>query len=306
MANLLNPELIDFLACPDCHGDILSAETHLICCHCRRKYNIEKGIPVLYPMTIDIDHLKEEEKLASLMQQPPSSRKDRFQASQWNLSKQEFWEVVRKNIAPPPRSIVNLGCGYDSHFEHFEQEGYMFVNFDIVRTMLDKLNKDYGARSCVAGDINRAPFKKNVFDYVVSIDLIHHEIKNLFKLIESFRDLLKPGGLLFLEDPNAWGLFQMAKSIMLPQPLYKFLRSSFHGLRHSTHRPADYEFPTSVWRVKSILRDHGFSNITVYSHSAYPCIGEVGYRIFKELGRVQWVRKYHNYHYMLSAEKTPG
>ena len=89
----------------------------------------------------------------------------------------------------------------------------IFINFDLVYKMLSSLKDEYGAKFCVAGDINRLPFKKASFDYVISIDVIHHENENLKSLIKSFADLLKVGGTLFLEDPNAWGMFQAPKSI---------------------------------------------------------------------------------------------
>ncbi len=204
---------------------------HLKCDYCNKEYLIKHGIPLLYPPQMDIEHLQEEESLAKMMKQPRLSRKEQFSSLQWNNSKQEFWGMVKDNIEIPPKSFINIGCGYDHHFTQFEQQGFTFVNFDIVYDMLYTLQKDFGAKSCVAGDISKLPFRKNSFDYVVSIDVIHHENDKILNLLESFRNLLKPGGFLFLEDPNAWGMFQMTKSILLPKPVYRFLRSSYHKLK---------------------------------------------------------------------------
>jgi hypothetical protein len=124
------------------------------------------------------------------------------------------------------------------------------------------------------------------------------------RTLGSFRDLLKPKGTLLLEDPNAWGLFQMSRSIFMPRFVYRSLRSVFHTLKGSTHRPADYEFPTNVWRVMTILRELGFENIKCYPHTAYPTISERKHRIYCSLGGSKCVRKYHNYHYMLSAVRA--
>lgn len=170
--------------------------------------------------------------------------------------------------------------------------------------MLYTLQRDFGATSCVAGSLDSLPFRKMSFDYIVSIDVVHHESHKLLVLLESFANLLKPGGLLFLEDPNAWGMFQFVKSILLPKPVHRFLRSTYHRLRGSTQKPADYEFPTSVWRVRRILTELGFCNITVYPNNAYPCVGPVSLAVYKLFSRTEWVRKYHSYHYMLSAVKT--
>jgi len=245
--------------------------------------------------------LHEEEKLAAMMKAPRQTPKERFSMSQWDFSKLEFWTMVQESIQLPPGSMINIGCGYDKNFSHLEQLGYTFINFDMIFDMLDNLQNNSGAKSCVAGDVNSLPFKKGIFDYVVSIDVIHHESKDLFATLQSFRDLLKPGGTLFLEDPNAWGMFQMAKSILLPRPLYIFLRSTYHRLKRSTHRPADYEFPTNVWHVMAMLDKLGFRDIKIHPNNAHPAISETKYRLYKLLSKFEYIRKFHNYHYMLSA-----
>ncbi len=303
MSNFINPQLISLLVCPLCKGDLVETECQLECCSCNKKYEIRQGIPILYPPNIDIEHLRGEENLARMMKSQDNTRKGQFSLRQWDFSKGEFWRNVKDNVEVPPKSFINIGCGYDSNFTHFEQQGYMFINFDVVHDMLYSLQQDFGAKSCVTGDISNLPFKKKSFDYVVCIDVIHHESDKTFAILESFRDLLKPGGVLFLEDPNAWGMFQIAKSVLLPKPIYKSLRATYHKFKCSTHRPADYEFPTSIWRVKSILERLNFHNIIIYPNNAYPCIGESSYRIYEFFKNVEFITKYHNYHYMLKATK---
>jgi SAM-dependent methyltransferase len=265
---------------------------------------VRSGIPLMYPATMDMEHLREEEDLARMMKLPVVSESEKFNREQWALSKKEFWGVVEREVKRSGQSFVNIGCGFDKSFKTIEDRGNLFVNFDMVSSMLEALCNESGAQSCVAGDINRLPFRKGHFDHVVSIDVIHHECDNLRPLLQSFRDLLKPGGTLFLEDPNAWGMFQAAKSVLLPRSLYRFLRSTYHRLKRSTHRPADYEFPTSVWQVMDLLKQLGFKDIKIYPHTAYPTIIPAAYRIYKLLSGTEYVRKYHNYHYMLSAVKA--
>jgi SAM-dependent methyltransferase len=303
MSGLTNPNLIQFLACPDCAGEIRELPHCLQCTSCSTEYEIRNGIPLLYSKKMDFAHMREEENLASMMKSARLNAKERFSADQWEISKREFWSMVQRLAPPSPQAYINIGCGFDDRFRDLERQGNTFVNFDMIYDMLFDLQRSAGAKSCVGGDLNHLPFKKGTFDYVVSIDVIHHENENLPRLLQSFRDLLKPGGTLFLEDPNAWGLFQMSKSIFLPRPLYRFLRSQYHGLKRSEHRPADYEFPTNVWRVMSILKRLGFRDIVAYPHTAYPSIGASSYRFYKLFSGFDFVRRYHNYHYMLSAAR---
>lgn len=306
MTELGNPELIRLLACPDCGRDLFELDTLLQCTHCGREYEIRDGIPLLYPKTMDIGRLRGEEILAEMMKRPRSSRRNRLSSHQWENSKKEFWGMVRGKVSPPPKCFVNIGCGYDACFNEFQEVGHLFVNFDIVYRMLHALQRDFHAMSCVAGDLNSLPFKKGCFDYVVCVDVLHHESDKVCTLLQSFRDLLKPGGLLFLEDVNAWGMFQFPKSLFLPRAAHRLLRSAYHQLKRSVHEPAYYEFPTNVYRVRKILRDLNFSHISIHPNSAYPCIGPLSYRAYSCLSRIESVRQYHNYHYMLSATKRGG
>lgn len=304
MLSLSNPELIKLLSCPNCRNDLLEVNDQLRCIGCSKEYEIRTGIPLLYPDKINFEHLRSEETLAKEMRMPRISLKDKFSSEQWNYSKKEFWEIIRDNIEASPKTIVNIGCGYDANFKEFEQSGYLFVNFDLVYEMLRTQQQDFGAKSCVAGDITSLPFKKNSFDYVICVDVLHHESEILLHILKSFRDLIKPGGSLFIEDVNRWGMFQFYKSVLFPKPLYMFLRSIYHGLKHSRHKPVEYEFPTSAWKVKKTLSMIGFHNIKIYPNNSYPSIGPLRFQVYKFSGRIRRIRKFHNYHYMLSAVKS--
>lgn len=299
----MTPELINILACPNCSSDLFQINNRLKCTYCGKEHEIRNGIPLLYPDNIDHEKLKEEENLAKIMKQSILNKKGEFNSIQWDNSKKEFWDMVKHNITKAPiKTILYIGCGYDNAFSGFEQEGNVFINFDIVYEMLCQ-QRDLGGRSCVAGDVNNLPFKKESFDCVVCIDVIHHEINNLEILLESYSNLLKHGGFLFLEDTNAWGMFQFAKSVLIPKPIHRLLRSYYHRIKQSTHKPADYEFPTSVYRVRKYLQVLGLCKITIYPNNAYPNIGPIKFRIYNFFSKLKWVKKYHNFHYMLSAIK---
>lgn len=296
--------LLPYLACPHCNKSCNQTNNTIHCIGCSRTYPLQHGIPVMYHEDTDTSHIEEEQELAAMMDRSHVGRKDAFSLEQWKQSKKEFWEMVKCTIDPPPKSILNLGCGFDTAGIDLQHKGYTFVHFDIVPEMLARLQREHGAEHCIAGDILHVPFQKEAFDYVVSIDVIHHEANDLRPILKTCYDLLKPGGTLYLEDPNAWGMFQFIKSILLPRPLYRALRELYHTLKGSTHRPANYEFPTNVWKVKRILRELGFTDIVVHpSTDAYPSIGPLNYKLYSLFTWSKWIRTYHNYHYMLSAKK---
>lgn len=302
---LVNPGFMEYLQCPECSHNLNEASNSLICSNCQIEYEIRNGIPLMYPANIDMEHLEEEESLATKMKNREVISEEEFNLKQWSVSKKDFWDVVDKNLPTSPGLFVNIGCGYDSSFSKLEKRGHTFINFDMVSDMLESLQNDFGGKLGIAGDVNKMPFKREIFDVAISIDLIHHENEQdkLFTLLGSFHKLLKPGGTLILSDPNAWGIFQMAKSIFIPKSLYRFLRSTYHNIKKTEHRPADYEFPTNIWKVKGILRELGFHTIKAYPNSAYPTISEKSFNIYTLLSRFEYIRKYHNYHYILTAIK---
>jgi SAM-dependent methyltransferase len=304
MEKILSKRLLAFLVCPDCRNSLTQINIgRLKCSVCGGEYEIRNGIPLLYPKNMDVEHLREEENLAKIMKRPKISREELFSSKQWEYSKKEFWQVVQNTIGDNPKTIVNIGCGYDTNFSQFEQKDHIFIKFDIVYDILLLLRSNYKAKLCVAGDIGSLPFREELFDCVVCIDVIHHECDKLLGLLESFKKLLKPGGILFLEDVNAWGMYQFMKSIFLPRPLHRFLRSRFHRIKCSDHKPADYEFPTDVRKVTRMLKQLGFCHIRIYPNNSYPNVSPIKFRIYELFNKIEWIKKYHNFHYMLSAMK---
>jgi SAM-dependent methyltransferase len=265
---------------------------------------VRDGIPLLYPHNVDKKRLSEEEKLASMMMRPGHTFDELFSDEQWKKSKAEFWDTVKEFVKPPPKRIINVGCGYDRSFLDLQQNGHQFVNFDLVFHMLKTLKKDFGALNCVAGDISSLPFKPAAFDYLVCIDVIHHRIDSLPAIFDSFYNVLKEAGMIFLEDVNAWGIFQFPKSILLPKWIHGPLRSAYHAIKHSQHRPANYEFPTNVHEVVKLLRFAGFGDIIVHPNESYPNIGQLAYKVYTMLAtKSDYVKRFHNFHYRLSATK---
>ncbi len=234
-------------------------------------------------------HLEEEEKLGRVMTETPEERKDALSERQWAISKREFWSRVDEGTSAGQR-IVNIGCGVDADFLSLAGDRTL-VAFDLMWYLLERLRAEHGSELNVAGAVQALPFRSGAFDALCCIDLIHHEPDSLARILSSFYRVLAPGGKLFLEDINAWGLLQAWKSL-LPRPLHRFLRDLWHDITGSEHRPAPYEFPTSVFRTLSILEDTGFADIRPLPHSAYPNTGPMGLALYRLLSGSERIRRY--------------
>jgi SAM-dependent methyltransferase len=169
--------------------------------------------------------------------------------------------------------------------------------------LLEKLRDDHGSKQNVAGAVQALPFRDEVFDAVCCIDLVHHEPDRLEDIFNSFSRILKPGGRLFLEDINAWGLLQFWKSKLMPRKMHSALREMWHGMKGSEHRPASYEFPTDVFETIRLLARSGFRSIEAAPLRSYPNTGRAGLAIYRWFSSFERIRRYHNFHYLISAEK---
>ena len=304
MYESVNSKLTALLSCAECGGSLEEKERFLICVSCGTKYEIEDGIPLLYPEDMDRSHMEEEENLGDIMKDPVGGMGENFSKEQWKISKQEFWNRVKEQCAGiTTGNFINIGCGIDIGFLELALESRTLVGFDLMPDLLKFLREKHGLNNVVAGTVHTLPFHIDSFDCLCSIDLIHHEWNNIRNILHSFQKILKPGGWLFLEDINAWGLFQFHKSVLLPKPLHGRLRSLYHGMKRSSETPAEYEFPTSVFRTARVLRNLGFRSISVTPLKSYPNIGPARYRIYKTLSKSEHIQKYHNFHYMIAARK---
>lgn len=44
---MLDKELLEILACPDCKGDVVEQDQKVVCTSCGKKYPIEDGVPIM-------------------------------------------------------------------------------------------------------------------------------------------------------------------------------------------------------------------------------------------------------------------
>lgn len=44
---MIDKQLLDILACPDCKGDVIAVEEKIVCKKCGKKYPIKNGVPIM-------------------------------------------------------------------------------------------------------------------------------------------------------------------------------------------------------------------------------------------------------------------
>lgn len=303
MTRNINKNLLEKLICPNCKANVFMDGDKLRCEKCRNVYLLDYDIPALVSERINKEHLKTEEELFQKMREGTKNKNKDLSNKEWKKSKQDFWSVVKRGISGDHAEILNIGCGYDNSFVEFEKEGHTFVNMDITDSSLRYLKTEYDANNCVVGDVNSMPFKNDSFDIVTCIDVLHHEERNTSNILKSIYRILKHDGVLYIQDVNAWGMFQFYKSIFLPQFVHKILRKIYHRIKKTEHVPAEYEFPTNPLKVKKLLSRIGFRDVMIHKNNTHPEIGKLRMAVFNKLNKNKIFSKYHNYHYFISVKK---
>ena len=98
--------------------------------------------------------------------------------------------------------IVEVGCGggiiISQILSEFELNGYGFdISFEGAY-----MGKQNGRGSYFVSDAESSALKNSSMDIVVLVSVIHHFFRYPEKLISESLRVLKPGGLLLIQDPN--------------------------------------------------------------------------------------------------------
>lgn len=122
-------------------------------------------------------------------------------------------------------NVLDAGCGNGKNIKYFNNK-CKIVGIDNCQGLIE-LCKEKGFEVFEA-DIKNIPFENNIFDYVMSIAVIHHfdkEIDRLSAINEMIR-VLKPGGKLLF---TVWALesdeYSIKKKFKLGDNIVKFKES---------------------------------------------------------------------------------
>lgn len=105
---------------------------------------------------------------------------------------------INKSISEKPLRILDAGCGTGMNLKCIQDMGEAY-GLDISKNAL-RLSKSRGLSSLICGSADRLPFKSNLFDLILALDVIEHIEEDLLA-IEELNRVLKPGGHLIITVP---------------------------------------------------------------------------------------------------------
>ena len=103
--------------------------------------------------------------------------------------------IVKRIIKSFPQNpiILDAGCGEGVLINDLEERGYQVWGLDL----------NYGRERIILGDITKIPFKANIFDVVLALDVIEHlSFENQKTAFEEAYRILKPKGTIIASIPN--------------------------------------------------------------------------------------------------------
>ena len=124
-----------------------------------------------------------------------------------------------------PNSVVlDAGCGYRNQL-FSDKDVKLLIGCDINLSAI-KDNNDIS--SGVLADIEMMSFRENIFDLIISFDVIEHLRKPNAFIKEAARVLKNDGGTLFLITPNQNSILGLAARI-IPHRIKDGLNRYFRG-----------------------------------------------------------------------------
>lgn len=253
----MRKELLSYLACPDCGGDITGEfeqdleEGELVCTGCLRTFPVHFGVPTMLPSSGNALALQVADEFAE-------------QWKRYSDQRPEYRQQFLDWLAPVEASffeskvVLDGGCGKGRHLLVSAEMGpHLVIGVDLGEAA-------YTAREStrhllnvevVRGDMLCLPFRPGVFDYAYSVGVLHHlpdPRGGFFSMLSK----VKPGGHLsawvYGYENNEWIVrwvnpFRDNVSNRLPRPLLKAISWFCAGLVQlvacGIYRPWNALFP---------------------------------------------------------------
>jgi 2-polyprenyl-6-hydroxyphenyl methylase/3-demethylubiquinone-9 3-methyltransferase len=99
------------------------------------------------------------------------------------------------------KMLLDAGCGFGALTDRAVERGAKVTAIDISRKLVEITQKKCPQVRALAASILALPFEDNMFDVVISSDVIEHT-EDPWKALDELIRVLKPGGILCVTVPN--------------------------------------------------------------------------------------------------------
>jgi len=195
----MRKEILDYICCPVCGKTLSLVSSTKLECKQGHKYPIAKGVPRL----LIGDELTESQKETK---ESFEIKWDRMPCYGYDEKSRQFrmkWYLQRygwsldglKQFIKTNKFILDAGTGLGSHVKFYAEntKGQVF-GVDISRSVeMASKHVDLSNAHFIQADLNKLPFRKGFFDFIVADQVLHHT-PNTEKSFKNLVELLKKEG----------------------------------------------------------------------------------------------------------------
>ena len=164
-------------------------------------------------------------------------------------------------LTPPPGRLLDVGSGTGIFLHLAREQGFAPFGIDVCEESAQKAAVEFGIRVDV-GDFEAFAYEPASFDAITMLDVLEHTVDPK-AVLHRARELLKPGGVLYVAVPN--------QRCLMTVILDRYIRLGGPGRAFFLERlyvsPHVYYFnPTTLVRM---IREAGFEMAAVKGGNVY-------------------------------------
>lgn len=276
--NIINPRLLEILACPVCKSNVKLQDNQFICINCGRKYCIIDEIPIMLPqkmsqdLKLTINKWNESYKRMS----PEDIRKAKSDYELEDLKDilkylDKFW------IAGKGDSYLEIGCGPAFLGLEMAKKGLRIFGLDtsiegikIAKQVYEEKKEREGLFVC--GNLLSAPFEENQFDFIYGGGVIEHfrdterAIKELYRMLRSNGSVFNTVPYLSLSSLTYRQLWGNIPDL----PILRQMTEVIHiGILKEKYMQYGYEKSFTLGKLTSMFKKAGFQNLEMGLFDCY-------------------------------------
>ena len=121
----------------------------------------------------------------------------------------QIFEEVKKDLnrLRPNSKILDLGCGTGHLSQYIKEMGFEVIGLDPSLKMLELAKNNFFNITFIEGISAQLPFEDNLFDYVVSIEVLRYlNPRDVEKTYKEISRVLKPSGFFNVTHVNKFSL----------------------------------------------------------------------------------------------------
>jgi SAM-dependent methyltransferase len=134
------------------------------------------------------------------------------------LLKERIEAALRDDIPPPPRAVLDVGCGRQPFRHLLEGPDFRYLGMDVTQTPEGSVD--------VVAAIDAPPtvdlLARGPFDFILCTEVLEH-VADWSAAFANFATMLRPGGRVLVTCPHFYRLHE--------EP-YDFWRPTLHAVRH--------------------------------------------------------------------------